>query len=76
MSEPLSEDSSKVLRLDIYPLEGKRPLEDWLSAGCCAPDELGKVGEDRLGGWDIRLDAGDRGGVGGGVGGPSVSHAK
>lgn len=36
------------------------------------PDGLENVGEECLGGVDMRLDTGDKGGVGGGVGGLSV----
>lgn len=79
VSELVSEtasDSSKAERLETYPLEGRRPLEAWVSCGSLVPAELG--GEDGeepgvLGERDIRL----KGGVAGGVRGPSVvSHRK
>lgn len=73
MSELLSEDSSKVSRLDTKPLESRCSLEGCPSTWCTAS---GEVGEGRLEGLDMRLTGGERGGVGGGVGGPSVSHGK
>ncbi|KAA8580933.1 hypothetical protein FQN60_013891 [Etheostoma spectabile] len=53
--------------LQLQVQSGRCPLEDWLSTCCGAPGELGKVGDEGLGGLDMRLDTGDRGGVGGGV---------
>lgn len=56
--------------LETRPLEGKCPREG-PSIG-----DPGKMGEAGLGGLDIRRDTGERGGVGGGVGGPPASQVK